>query len=151
MLIGLSAPALAKQLTIGQLAPDFSAKTFDGRVVTLADVKGKVVIINFWATWCGPCKAELPMLEGYYRLRKDYGLEILAVDVEDDPPKSILQKLSTILTFPMIRSFRGRYEVMDGYPTNYVIGRDGTLRYARASAFSLEDLNTLLVPLLNEK
>ncbi len=155
LLVGLAftlgSAALAKSPKIGQAAPDFKGKTFDGRVVTLADLKGKVVIINFWATWCGPCKRELPMLDGYYRLRKDYGLEILAVDVEDNISSSSLQSIQTVVSFPMLKSLHGPYELLGGLPTNYIIGRDGVLRYAKANAFDLDDLNTLLVPLLNER
>jgi thiol-disulfide isomerase/thioredoxin len=64
-------------------APDFQVTTYDGRKLALADFKGQVVVLNFWATWCGPCKRELPLLEDYHRRQHANGLVILAVATED--------------------------------------------------------------------
>jgi cytochrome c biogenesis protein CcmG, thiol:disulfide interchange protein DsbE len=88
--------AQANDLVINGPAPDFTATTFDGREVTLADFKGQVLIINFWATWCGPCKEELPLLNNYYAAAKqrDYGLKILAITTEDSLPAFKLRPLA---------------------------------------------------------
>jgi len=149
--LALATIAHAKTPVVGQLAPDFKAKTIDGKVVTLADLRGQVVLINFWATWCVPCKHELPLIDGYYRATKDHGFTVLAVTTEDSLQMYQLAPLAKVLSFPLVKSFHGPYEPLTGVPTNYIIGRDGVLRYAKSGAFSLDDLNALMVPLLNER
>ena len=74
----LAAPAFAAPV-VGQPAPGFHATVFDGTPIDLADLAGDVVILNFWATWCGPCKRELPLLDAYLRLQASHGLKIVAV------------------------------------------------------------------------
>jgi cytochrome c biogenesis protein CcmG, thiol:disulfide interchange protein DsbE len=145
-----ASPGIAKPPPLGQPAPPFEVTTLDGQKVTLAELKGKVVILNFWATWCGPCKRELPLLDAYFKLQKGAGLAVFAVTTEDSVPLSKLKPLAAALSFPMVRRLKGKYRVLDGVPTNYIIDRAGNLRYAKAAAFDLDDLNNLLVPLLNE-
>ena len=142
--------AAAKDALVGAPAPNFQVTTFDGKKLTLADFKGEVLVINFWATWCGPCKQELPMLDGYYRAQQHAGLRVLAVTTEDSLPPSHLQKLASVLTIPMVRRFKGDYGPLKAVPTNYVIDRSGVLRYAKAAALTLDDMNDILVPLLRE-
>ncbi len=146
----LASGAQAAGPVVGQLAPDFTVQTLDGRTVTLESLRGNVVVVNFWATWCGPCKRELPILDRFYELRRDVGLRVLAVTTEDSLPLARLKPLAERMTIPMVRRFKGRYGVLGGVPTNYVIDRAGVLRYAKAAAFDLDDLNALLVPLLQE-
>jgi cytochrome c biogenesis protein CcmG/thiol:disulfide interchange protein DsbE len=134
---------------VGQPAPDFYAYTFDGKPVKLSDFKGQVLILNFWATWCGPCKRELPLLDVYYKARQSAGLRILAVATEDSLTTSQLRPLAQAVSFPLVHSMRGPYRDLDALPTNYVIDREGVVRYAKAAAFSLDDLNTVLIPLLS--
>ncbi len=66
-----------------QIAPDFSLKSFDGREVKLSDLRGKPVVLNFWASWCGPCRLELPILEKMWQIYKDDGVVFLGVNVMD--------------------------------------------------------------------
>jgi cytochrome c biogenesis protein CcmG/thiol:disulfide interchange protein DsbE len=147
----LTGPVLAKQPIVGQPAPDFQLTTLDGKQIAFADLKGQVIVLNFWATWCGPCRTELPLLETYYRVQKAFGLRVFAVMTEDSAPAYQLKPLAAVLTMPLIRRIRGPYDALRGeVPTNYVIDRAGVLRYAKAGAFSLDDLNTILVPLLND-
>jgi peroxiredoxin len=133
-----------------QPAPDFQATTAAGEKRTLADFKGQVLVINYWATWCTPCKQELPLLDAYYRAQRDHGMRVLAITTEDSLPLSRLKKVGDALAIPLVRSFSGDYGVMKAVPTNHVIDRRGVLRYAKAAAFSLDDLNEILVPLLRE-
>jgi cytochrome c biogenesis protein CcmG/thiol:disulfide interchange protein DsbE len=147
----LTAPARAEYPQINQPAPNFTASTLDGKDVSLADFKGQVLIVNFWATWCGPCKRELPLLEAYYRAMASHGLRILAITTEDSLPLSDLKPITDQLTLETARHFHGIYKPIQGtLPTNYVIDRAGIVRYAKATAFDLDSLNALLVPLLNE-
>ena len=145
-----ASPAFAWGPKLNQPAPAFHVTTMDGRELSLDDFKGQVVVLNFWATWCVPCREELPLLDGYYKMQKKYGLQILAVTTEDSAPLSKLRPVAQALAFPMVRRLKGPYRVLDGVPTNYIIDRAGILRYAKADAFSLDDLNRLLVPLLRE-
>lgn len=146
----IAGPVAAKRPVVGQPAPPFEVTTFDGEKISLADLRGDVVILNFWATWCGPCREELPLLDTYYKLRKDVGLRVVAVTTEDSVPPYMLKPLAARLTMKLARHMRGNYAPLEGVPTNYVIDRAGVLRYAKADAFDLDTLNEVLVPLLNE-
>ena len=142
-----AAPAAVK---IGEKAPPFELTLINGTKVRSADLHGQVVVLNFWATWCGPCKAELPLLDSYYRIRKDNGLRVFAVATEDSLPAFKLEPLFAAMTIPSARRIKGPFAVMGALPTNYIIDRAGAVRYAKAGAFDLNELNTLLVPLLRE-
>ncbi len=151
-LLASGIPAHAQDLVINGPAPDFTARTFDGRDVTMADYKGEVLIINFWATWCGPCKKELPLLDAYYAeaQKRGYGLKIIAITTEDSLPINDLRPLAKEVSFDMARHFHGPYRVLKGVPTNYIVDRNGVLRYAKADAFTLDTLNEVLIPLLQQ-
>jgi peroxiredoxin len=146
-----AAPAHAANLKVGQPAPNFEVTTFDGKKVSLADLKGQVVVVNIWATWCGPCKVELPLINAYYRIQQPHGLAVLAVTTEDSVPQSFLRPLAKLLDIPLAHNLRGGgYGVVEAVPTNYVIDRNGILRYAKPGSFTLDALNEILVPLLRE-
>jgi cytochrome c biogenesis protein CcmG, thiol:disulfide interchange protein DsbE len=145
----LAAPATAKPV-IGQIAPEFELTLIDGAKVKLSELRGQVVLLNFWATWCVPCRKELPLLDGYYRAAGKHGLRVFAITTEDSVPLSKLKALFAAMAIPSARRIKGSYKVLDGVPTNYVIDRSGRLRYAKAGSFELDDLNALLVPLLKE-
>jgi cytochrome c biogenesis protein CcmG, thiol:disulfide interchange protein DsbE len=147
---GLSTAAPARDPVVGQPAPDVQLRLVDGQEVQLSNLRGQVVVLNFWATWCVPCRAELPMLDHYARARRDNGLRVFAVTTEDSLPAWQLRKLFAAMAMQPVRAVRGPYRVLGGVPTNYIIDRAGRVRYARAGAFGLAELNALLVPLLNE-
>jgi peroxiredoxin len=150
--LAVPAAALAsKAAKVGEAAPAFSLVTYDKRKVNLADLRGKVVVINHWATWCGPCKAEMPMMSAFHQRYKDRGFEIFGVTTEDSVPEYMLKKLSGVLSYPLVHRFSGGgYPVLDGVPTSYVIDRRGVVRYAKATAFTADEFTRLIVPLLNE-
>jgi thiol-disulfide isomerase/thioredoxin len=136
---------------VGRPAPEFTVTTFGGHTVTSADLKGNVVILNFWATWCGPCRQELPLLEAAFRAYSPYGFQVLAVATEDSLPESKLRPVAARLTIPFVKRLKGPYRQLDAVPTNYIIDRSGTLVYAKAAAFDADSLNAILVPLLKER
>ena len=145
MLVGAKPPP-----KVGDMAPDFQMTLVDGSKVSMADLRGKVVVLNFWATWCVPCRKELPTLDAYYERQQKAGLRVFAVTTEDSLPLYQLKKLFDVMHIPAVRHMKGHYETLGGVPTNFVIDRTGRIRYAKANAFDLDELNELLIPLLRE-
>ena len=138
----------------GNTAPDFSLETLDGKKVRLADLRGKPVLINFWATWCPPCRNEMPEIQAAYEKYTDKGLVVLAVDftVQDKltDVKSYIQELK--LTFPILLDDTGDVSAglygMIGLPTSFFIDPDGTLRRIQIGAIPPEKLDEFLAEIL---
>jgi cytochrome c biogenesis protein CcmG/thiol:disulfide interchange protein DsbE len=147
-----SAPAVsAPQAKVGRPAPPTTITLFDHSKVKLADLRGKVVVINHWATWCGPCKAEMPMMSAFHARYKNAGFEIYGVTSEDSLPAYMLKKVADLLSYPLSRGLSGNsYPTLDGVPTSYVIDRSGIVRYAKAGSFTPREFAELLLPLLRE-
>lgn len=148
--IALATPAIAGTPKVGAPAPPIELTLVDGQKVALADLKGQVVLLNFWATWCVPCRRELPLLDAYYRKMQPHGLRVFAITTEGSVPVARMKALFAVLAIPSARRIHGMSDVMPAVPTNYIIDRAGTVRYARAGALELDDLNREIVPLLNE-
>jgi len=115
----------------GRPAPDFTLRASDGRSYTLSALRGQVVILNFWATWCPPCRAEMPALQEVYDARSDEGVIVLAVNQNEDPKRVDDFAAELKLTFPLLLD--PGYVVNDRYrisllPTTFFIGRDGVIR-----------------------
>jgi thiol-disulfide isomerase/thioredoxin len=111
-------------------APNFTLSTSDGQQVSLHQYRGKVVFLNFWATWCIPCREEMPALEQLHQTYQSQDLAILSIDLKEsaDQVKAFFQKHS--LSFPALLDQNGsvfRDYLVSGMPTTYLIGRDGTL------------------------
>ncbi|HTX49197.1 MAG TPA: TlpA disulfide reductase family protein [Caulobacteraceae bacterium] len=136
---------------VGKPAPPFTLRTFDGRKFALADLTGKVVLLNYWAIWCTPCRIELPMFNVYVQTHRHPDLMVFAVDTDDDLPESKLKQLSGMVAFPLVRSLAGPYgAIHNELPSNYVIDRAGILRYAQGGAFTEDALDAMVTPLLAE-
>jgi cytochrome c biogenesis protein CcmG/thiol:disulfide interchange protein DsbE len=151
-LLGLVAATIfltaAKAPKVGELAPNFELTLIDGSKVTLDQLRGQVVVLNFWATWCVPCREELPLLDRYYELREKAGLKVFAIATEDSLPLFQMKKLFAVMHIPSARRIKGPYTTLQGVPTNYIIDRSGRIRYARAAAFDLDGLNETIMPLV---
>jgi cytochrome c biogenesis protein CcmG/thiol:disulfide interchange protein DsbE len=135
---------------VGQPAPEATLSLIDGKLIKLSELRGQVIVLNYWATWCAPCKVELPMLDKYYRIQGKHGLRIFAVATEDSLPVKTLKPLFAAMAITPVRRIRGPYGDYTALPTNIVIDRAGIVRYSKAGAFNLADLNRILVPLLQE-
>ncbi|WP_342512960.1 redoxin domain-containing protein [Sporosarcina sp. FSL K6-1522] len=119
----------------GDTPPDFELTTIAGETVKLSDLQGKKVVLNFWASWCGPCKAEMPHMEKFYKKHKDEeNVEIIAVNllsVEKQGMQGVEQFIDAYgLTFPIPLDEDGA--IMDAYqvmtiPTTFMLGTDGTI------------------------
>jgi peroxiredoxin len=111
-------------------APDFTLPTADGQQVALGQYRGKVVFLNFWATWCIPCREEMPALERLHQTYQGQDLAIISIDLKEsaEQVKAFFDKHS--LSFPALLDHNGtvfRDYLVAGMPTTYLIGRDGTM------------------------
>lgn len=146
-----AAPAVAKP-KVGQPAGAFRLITYKGEKISSADLAGQVVLINYWALWCAPCRNELVAFDRYALAHPQAGLRIFAVNMDEDIKRQQLAALSAKLTYPIVTWFAGKgYGTMKGaVPTNYVIDRSGVLRHAEAGAFHEASLREVVGPLLAE-
>ena len=130
-LAGCSKPAPALRAEKDRKkAPDFALKDVSGKVVKLSDYRGKVVFVNFWATWCGPCKVEIPWFIDFQQTYKDRNFEIVGISMDEDGWTSVK---------PYVEQHKINYQIVLGteetatlfnlnaYPTTYVIDRDGRI------------------------
>jgi len=111
-------------------APDFSVKTFDGQSVHLSDLRGKVVVLNFWASWCIPCRDEAVLLEKTWEQYKDRGVVFVGIDWVDTDTNAesyIKQYHLTYLNAPDLGTTIGPLYRIKGVPDTYIVGKDGTI------------------------
>lgn len=131
-------------------APDFALQTVDGQMVKLGDYRGQVVLLNTWATWCPPCRAEMPDLEAYYREHKVDGFVVLAVNSGESTETVTAFLEEQDFTFPVLLDPDGRvmseYKVR-GLPTSFFIDRDGMMHNIWSGQLSPERLAELAGPL----
>lgn len=131
--VGVLVASFALADTLSGPAPGFSLQSRDGKTVALGDLKGQVVMINFWATWCGPCRQEMPHLEAIYERYHSVGFTLLGVNVEDNPAgaKKWLEETGPV-TFPVLFDPKNHvsklYKVV-AMPSTVLVARDGTMRF----------------------
>ncbi len=129
-------PAPSVVLANGKVAPDFTVQALDGHTLKLSDYKGKIVVLDFWATWCGPCNASMPHLQRVYEAVKDKDVVVLGVCVADEKQafQQWVSERSKKFTFQLAFDPAGRNQAtsisknlygVDGIPTTFVIDRDG--------------------------
>ena len=168
ILVGLTALALgftaacATQATAGKVvkddqdrktAPEFELKDVSGKVVRLADYKGKVVLLDFWATWCGPCGIEIPWFVDFQRRYKDRGFEVLGVSMDDDGWKSITpfvteKKINYRILLGDDKT-GDQYGGVEALPTTFVIDRDGKIASVHVGLTSRKDIEDAIQKLLD--
>lgn len=136
--------------TVGRLAPPFSLTTFAGESASLTELRGQVVVINIWATWCGPCRTEMPMMHRYYQANRARGLAMFGVTTEDSvrPSHPAMRRLSGLLAYPLSNRMRGPYGANAAVPTTYVIDRGGIIRQIQVGSYSESSFREAIDPLL---
>jgi thiol-disulfide isomerase/thioredoxin len=116
---------------VGEPAPALEAKLLDGKLFSLQDAAGKVVVINFWATWCAPCRAEMPALDAFYRKHRDEGLVVLAVSMDEPDKEAKVREVMKSFSFPAAlgpqSDFKGYMRIWR-LPLTFVVDRSGVLR-----------------------
>ena len=115
-----------------KIAPNFTLETVTGEKISLKDFKGKTVLLNFWATWCQPCKKELPSMQRIYEELSSEGVEVVAISIDRNKKERVKQYIKNHnLTFPILldpgQKVRKDYFIL-GLPTSYLIGIDGKLK-----------------------
>lgn len=134
-------------------APELSLTDLDGSPVSLADFAGQVVLVNNWATWCPPCKAEMPTLQGYYEDHRDQGFTIVAIEAGDSP-EAVAEFVDEYgLTFPVWPDLEQK--ALDAFrnpnlPNSAVIGRNGAVRYVWTGTITRNVLEEYITPLVEE-
>jgi peroxiredoxin len=127
----ITAQALAANPEEGKAAPAFDAKLLSSADFSLANAKGQVVIINFWATWCPPCRQEMPAIESYYKKHKGQGLKVIAVSMDEPADEAKVVEVMKSYSFDAALDKNTHH---DGYgriwrlPLTFVIDRKGILR-----------------------
>lgn len=113
-------------------APAFALQSVDGRTVSLAQYKGDVVMINFWASWCGPCRQEMPLLDSIYKQYKDMGFTLIGVNVEPDSHNADAWLKQTPVSYPILYDPKSQvsqlYQVQ-AMPTTVIVDRQGVVRF----------------------
>ena len=142
------APALAQQ---GGTVTDFSIGSLAGGNLALSDFAGEVVIMNFWATWCPPCRAEMPGLNRFYETHRGKGLVLLAINVEEgvELVRPFIQNNN--FTFPVLLDEQGRVAQQystRSYPTTFIIDREGVIQHVQTGIISEDELARIVLPLL---
>jgi len=145
---------VAKKANNRKPAPSFALKDASGKLVQLADYKGKVVLLDFWATWCGPCKIEIPWFTEFERKYKDRGFEVLGVSMDDDGWKSVT---------PFVTEKKINYRIVMGddktgdqfggleaLPTTFVIDRSGRIASVHVGLTNKKDFSDAIEELLED-
>jgi len=134
-------------------APGWQLKDVDGQPVNFSRFKGKVVVLDFWATWCGPCRSEIP---GYGKLQekyKDKGLVIIGVSLDQEGPAVVKKFIGDFhMTYQVVMgdaAVVGAFGGVDGIPTTFIIDRTGKIRDKKVGAMETAEYEKVLLPYLN--
>ena len=131
-LLAAALVALPAQAALDGPAPDFTLKSTSGENIKLSELRGQVVLINFWASWCGPCRQEMPLLDQMYQKYSPLGFTLLGVNVEQDSADAQRMLKDTPVTFPIL--FDAQNQVSKLYdvtamPSTVLVDRDGKVRF----------------------
>ncbi len=144
----------------GHRAPalNITATTLDGKPFDTRTLHGQVVIVNFWATWCAPCRAELPEFDRWYRANRGQGVMVLAISADDDSKAKAVRSIAAGFAFPVALASTTRVSGVaraSQLPVTLIFDRSGTLRFDSRTGppglFDQAALNRIVGPLLRER
>lgn len=138
---------------LNRAAPDLTFRDLEGKLISLTDYRGQVILVNNWATWCPPCRAEMPVLEAYYQAHHQEGFVILAIEVGApvEEVRAFVRQYG--LSFPVLLDPEGHALAAfnnPALPNTHIIDREGRVRLAWTGAVNQKTLETFLTPLLKE-
>src|ERR1700730_11580346 len=116
---------------IDQPAPSLILTQLNGEVFDLSRMRGKVILVNYWATWCAPCKKEMPILNGFYQRHRGDGLEVIGISADRPQDFAKMRKVSNTLAYPaatLNQITDDGFGPPEGFPLTYVVDRDGVIR-----------------------
>ena len=134
-------------------APDFSLTSFDGETLTLSKLRGRVVVINFWASWCPPCREEALYLEETWRKYRDNGVVFIGVDYVDVEPEALAYIEEFDITYfngPDLRTTISQAYNIQGVPETFFIAKNGEIRHVHVGPLIAPDLDKQIEAILNE-
>ena len=153
ILCALRALAADAPVRIGERAPALIVPTLDARVFDLAALHGKVVIVNFWASWCSPCRAEMPQLDAFYRRYRARGLELLGVSVDEPADRDSVVRIMKSFSYPAAIAAAAKvndFGAPVAVPTTWIIDSHGIVRarLMAGNAITRHSLEQAVLPLL---
>jgi thiol-disulfide isomerase/thioredoxin len=137
-----------------RLPPPYAVHLPDGQMLTSASLKGKVVLVNFWATWCPYCLKEMPIIQKYWEAHRAEGFDVLAVSVDDTPEKVaeyMKDKGYRFTAAPMDQTVLNAFGSVSTIPTSFIVDRDGVIRHRVDGQVYGGRLDDLVLPLLKAK
>lgn len=146
--------AAPQGISEGNRGRDFTLESLDGTKVALSDYRGNVVVLNFWASWCAPCRAEIPDLEAAYQAYKDEGLVILGINVEESRQKIDPFVIEFGITYPVLLDEQG--QVMNEYralglPMSLVLDQEGMIQVRHMGLLTADQLEKYLAKILPDR
>lgn len=134
-------------LNVDNLAPNFETVQDDGKPLKLSDLRGRVVVLNFWATWCGPCKIEMPEFQAAFTENGDKGFTVVAVNNLESVDTVVEFRKQMELTFPLVMDEKGAIQKTYGifsYPSTFILNREGVIIARQLGAMTADQINELV-------
>ena len=139
--------------TLNQPAFPLVAIDLKGQALSLENMRGKVILVNFWATWCVPCRKEMPMLDAFYRRYHDRGLEVISISIDRASELAKVRRTANMVSYPVVMAAEisdRRFGIADAVPATFLVDSNGIVRDKFIDIYD-QLLNGIVVPLLRKE